>query len=199
MAKRFFLNAIGDRNEYLRSTVNCVFSIQQGLANLDPDVDAIYRLLFKTKIVFDVLDPVTISEFSWAPINSQSTWWHLKVHRLMYLPSTCSFRLTDIVRGYVALRIVRSIGHRVSFHSPIVYQERNEHNLIDDLRSEIKLYTHSDSIQQTLDALDLEGLSLSEKLMKCYKALIEISIVDYEEVDTLRTWILDCDALSVID
>lgn len=193
----FSLQDISKAIEYELKTVEGTFSIQQGLANLDPDVDAIYRLLFKNKIVFDLIEPITIGNLNWAPINSQSTWWHESVQRLMYLPSTCSFRLTDILRGYIALRILRSIGHKISFHSPVVYQVRNEHNLIEDFESEIKLYTHSQSIQIALDGLNLVGLNLSEKLINCYEVLIDIGVVAEEELEILKNWCLDCDLMSV--
>ena len=193
----FNLIDINNKVEYNHRKTNGTFSIQQGLANLDPDVDAIYRLLFKNEIVFDQIEPITIGEHDWAPINSQSTWWHRQVQRLMYLPATCSFRLTDILRGYVALRIMKSIGHKISFHSPIVYQVRNEHNLIEDFAGEIKLYTQSQLIQKVLDDLFLDGLNLTEKLLKCYEALLEIEVVEEEEIKILQSWCLDCDSLSV--
>jgi len=193
----FNLVDINRKINYHQRKINGVFSIQQGLANLDPDVDAIYRLLFKNEIVFDQIDPVTIGENNWAPINSQSIWWHMHVQRLMYLPATCSFRLTDILRGYVALRIMKSIGHKISFHSPIVYQVRNEHNLVEDFSGEIKLYTQSQLIQKVLDDLTLDGLNLTEKLFKCYDALVEIEVVEAEEIKILQSWCQDCDSLSV--
>ena len=190
---------INNKAQYHERKINGIFSIQQGLANLDPDVDAIYRLLFKNEIAFDQIGPVTIGKNNWAPINSQSTWWHRYVQRLMYLPATCSFRLTDILRGYVALRIMRSIGHKISFHSPVVYQVRNEHNLIEDFVGEVKLYTQSQLIQEVLDDLDLEDLNLTEKLFKCYEALLEIEVVEEEEIKILQSWCLDCDYLSVAE
>ena len=193
----FNLVDISQKIQYHQRKINGVFSIQQGLANLDPDVDAIYRLLFKNEIVFDQIDPVTIGDTDWAPINSQSTWWHMQVQRLMYLPATCSFRLTDILRGYVALRIMKSIGHKISFHSPVVYQVRNEHNLIEDFAGEIKLYTQSQLIQKVLDDLNLDGLNLTEKLFKCYEVLVDIEVVEEEEIEILQSWCLDCDSLSV--
>jgi len=193
----FNLIDISKKIQYDQRKINGIFSIQQGLANLDPDVDAIYRLLFKSEIVFDQIEPITIGVNDWAPINSQSTWWYMHVQRLMYLPATCSFRLTDILRGYVALRIMRSIGHKISFHSPIVYQVRNEHNLIEDFAGELKLYTQSQLIQKVLDELVLDNLNLSEKLFKCYEALIEIEVVETEEIKMLQSWCTDCDSFSV--
>jgi hypothetical protein len=193
----FNLIDINKKFQHNQRKIDGVFSIQQGLANLDPDVDAIYRLLFKNEILFDEIEPVTIGDANWAPINSQSTWWHQQVQRLMYLPATCSFRLTDILRGYVALRIMKSIGHKISFHSPIVYQVRNEHNLIEDFAGEIKLYTQSQLIERALDELILDGLNLTEKLRSCYEALVAIEVVEEGEINILESWCLDCDSLSV--
>ena len=50
---------------------NC--PIQQYLADEDPDVDAIYRLLHKDPVFFKQRCPVIAGENSWVPFNSQNT------------------------------------------------------------------------------------------------------------------------------
>jgi hypothetical protein len=172
--------------------------IQQGLANGDPDVDAIYRLLYSTETKFAHREPIALDNDQWAPINSQSTWWEKEFFRLMYLPSTCSFRLTDIIRGFIALRILFSLNKTVSYHSPIVYQKRNEHNLLNDFNDEILLYTKSSKIVGTLRELIFEeNETLKSKLRKCYLSLINLDIVSTEELNFLSAWDQDCDQLGV--
>ena len=92
---------------------------------------------------------------------------------------------------------MKSIGHKISFHSPVVYQVRNEHNLIEDFAGEVKLYTQSQLIQKVLDDLVLDGLNLTEKLFKCYEVLVDIEVVEEKELEILQSWCLDCDSLSV--
>ena len=74
----------------------------------------------------------------------------------MYLPSYCSFRMTDIWRSYVAQRIAWECGWSVLYHEPTVWQERNEHNLMKDFEDEIPGYTNNLNICKTLQALHLK-------------------------------------------
>ncbi len=79
--------------------------IVQGLADIEPDVDAIFRLVFDREVEFDPGEPVVLDPGTYCPFNSQNTLWPAKeIHPYLYLPSTVSFRFTDILRGYVAVR-----------------------------------------------------------------------------------------------
>ncbi|MFQ5983553.1 MAG: hypothetical protein ACE5KS_09290, partial [Woeseiaceae bacterium] len=61
--------------------------IQQFLADHDPDVDAIYRLIFKEPVIFDPsASPVVLSDNTWTPFNSQNTLFFSRAFPLLYLP-----------------------------------------------------------------------------------------------------------------
>ena len=80
--------------------------IQQGLADADPDVDAVYRMLYPLPFNFEVGHaPVLLAGGSWCPFNSQNTTFFESAFPLLYLPARCSFRMTDIWRSFVAQRI----------------------------------------------------------------------------------------------
>ncbi len=79
--------------------------IQQGLADENPDVDAIYRLTLPLPIIFNKANSIALGNNSFCPFNSQNTTWLKEAFPLMYLPSYCSFRMTDIWSSYVAQRI----------------------------------------------------------------------------------------------
>ena len=70
--------------------------IQQGLVKGNPDVDAIYRLTQSTDVTFSPSVQVVLGRNCWCPFNSQNTTWFVEAFPLLYLPSYCSFRLTDI-------------------------------------------------------------------------------------------------------
>jgi len=78
--------------------------IQQGLANGSPDVDAVWRLVLDAPFDFDDGPSVVLAPGSWCPFNSQSTWWWPVAFPLLYLPSFCSFRMTDIWRASCSIR-----------------------------------------------------------------------------------------------
>jgi hypothetical protein len=65
---------------------------------------------------------VALGAGAWSPFNSQNTAWYPKAYPLLYLPSYCSFRMTDIWRSFVAQRIAWENGWAVLFKSPDVYR-----------------------------------------------------------------------------
>lgn len=167
--------------------------IQQGMANNDPDIDAVYRMTAELPIVFDELDLV-LSKNSWCPFNSQNTTWFKEAFLLMYLPSFCSFRMTDIWRSFVAQLIAWTCNWNILFHKPTVYQERNEHNLLVDFKQEIPGYLNNANICDTLSSLDLLSgkENITENLFRCYKSMLKNKwIEDEKELDLLEDWLED--------
>ena len=172
--------------------------IQQGLADEDPDVDAIYRLLLPLPISFRKDRRLAMASGSWCPFNSQNTAWFPDAYPLLYLPSYCSIRMTDIWRSFVAQRIAWENGWSVLFKGPDVYQRRNEHNLMRDFADEIPGYIHNRTIGRQLDGLKLEpGLqNIGENLIKCYEELIRLTVIPAEEMALVKAWVQDLAELS---
>lgn len=162
--------------------------LQQGLADGDPDVDAIYRLVTGELVCFERRSPIALGAKQVCPTNSQTTWWHESIFQLLYLPTTCTFRLTDILRGFVAWRIIQSNQQTVSFHAPLVKQERNDHDLIRDFEDEVGLYLHSDSIVSDLMGLNLDALGLGDKMLACYRVFADYKLVEMSELSVLERW-----------
>jgi hypothetical protein len=177
------------------SLVDC--PIQQGLADDNPDVDAIYRLTMQLPFSFDQHTPVALGSGSICPFNSQNTTWFKDAFPLLYLPYYCSFRMTDIWRSFVAQRIAWTCGWSILFHSSSVRQERNEHNLMLDFKDEIPGYLNNLLISTELNNLMLESgidnIPINMKL--CYQKLIEIGCVGPDEIDLLSAWLDDLAAL----
>lgn len=173
--------------------------IQQGLANDNPDVDAIYRLVLPLPITFKDNLKLALGVESWCPFNSQNTVWFPAAYPLMYLPAYCSFRMTDIWRSFVAQRICWENSWRVLFYSPTVYQERNEHNLMRDFEDEVSGYLNNDKIAQSLSELKLlsgEG-QIPDNLRKCYDVLIKLGLVGDGEAELVEAWLEDLELMRV--
>jgi len=167
--------------------------IQQGLADENPDVDAVYRLTYPLPLSFELKNKIALGKNAWSPFNSQNTHWFKEAFALMYLPSYCSFRMTDIWRSYVAQRIAWECGWSVLYHESTVWQERNEHNLMKDFEDEIPGYSNNLNICKELQALALKPGKehIYENLIVCYQKLIEINVVGKEEITLLNAWIAD--------
>ncbi|HZP21464.1 MAG TPA: STELLO glycosyltransferase family protein [Bauldia sp.] len=172
--------------------------IQQGLANDNPDVDAIYRLLLPLPQSFQDGVTVSLGRGAWSPFNSQSTAFFREAAPLLYLPSFCSFRMTDIWRSFVAQRIAWANGWSILFHGPDVRQERNEHDLMRDFRDEVPGYLHNRAIGAALDELEIAGgtSAIGEGMRQCYRAMIALGVVDARELPLLEDWLADIGALA---
>jgi len=172
--------------------------IQQGLADENPDVDAIYRLVSKLPFDFRPDEPVALRG-AWCPFNSQNTTWWREAFPLLYLPYYCSFRMTDIWRSFVAQKIAYLNGWAILFHKATVVQERNEHNLLRDFEEEIPGYLHNGRIRDALDRLDLPTgrSSVPDALRVSYRKLVELELVGAQELALLDAWLLDLAALGV--
>jgi hypothetical protein len=167
--------------------------IQQGLANQNPDVDAIYRLVLPLPIVFKENIKITLGNGSWCPFNSQNTVWFPPAYPLMYLPAYCSFRMTDIWRSFIAQRICWENGWNVLFHSPTVYQERNLHNLMQDFSDEVPGYINNEKIVNALMNINLKSgeKNIPDNMRICYEKLVDLGIFGKEEIHLLKSWLVD--------
>lgn len=167
--------------------------IQQGLANNSPDVDAIWRLVLDKPFNFEDGPSIALAPGSWCPFNSQSTWWFPDVYPLMYLPSHCSFRMTDIWRSFIAQRCLWELKVGVVFHAAEVVQERNEHNLLRDFADEIPGYLRNRELTEILEKLPLDkGVdSVAPNLQRCYEVLVTAGFFPPEELLLLSAWLED--------
>jgi hypothetical protein len=167
--------------------------IQQGLADDNPDVDAIYRLVLPLPLTFAPDRRVALASRVWCPFNSQNTTWWPDAFPLLYLPAYCSFRMTDIWRSFVAQRIGWENGWSLLFESSTVRQERNDHNLMRDFKDEVPGYLHNRSICETLEALSLRAGTehLGDNLRICYEAFIKAGLVEARELGLLDAWVKD--------
>ncbi|MCD7109685.1 STELLO glycosyltransferase family protein [Rhizobium sp. DKSPLA3] len=172
--------------------------IQQGLADDDPDVDAVYRFLFELPVKFDKGKIVALEKGVWCPFNSQNTTWWRDAFPLMYLPFNCSWRVCDIWRSLIAQRIGWECGWKLSFHSASVYQDRNAHDLLRDFAEEVPGYLNNNIIVDKLIALNLlPGKdNLLENLRRCYLMLIEEGLVGRDEQALLEAWSHDIASLT---
>lgn len=164
--------------------------VWQGLSDHEPDVDAIYRLVFGKSVKFQQKPPIVLFPGIWSPFNSQNTIWHINAFPYLYLPVTVSFRHTDILRSYVAQRGLWALGAGIGFSSATTFQDRNRHDLMQDFVSEVEVYVKAERTIEMLSNLDLIGNPLEDiKIM--YEALIRHGIVEDREIESVKAWVED--------
>lgn len=188
-ARRHF----SDDFEVQSQRVKAIAPIQQGLADGAPDVDAVWRLILDREIIFVDFDNILLPKGVWCPFNSQNTWWWKEVFALLYLPSYCSFRMTDIWRSFVAQRCLWELGYEIEFHRADVKQMRNEHNLMHDFSQETVGYLSNDKIRGILESCDLQTGShnIADNLVSCYMALVQQNVIGEAELFLVDAWLED--------
>ena len=126
----FPLELISSRNYESYRFKDFVPDVQADFWNGDPDIDAFCRLEHKPNCVFNDADfPFTSDKIS--PFNSQNTFLSRKIANDYFLFPHIG-RMDDIWASYYIL----AKGYKVIYNKATVVQDRNDHNLIEDLKKE---------------------------------------------------------------
>lgn len=193
----FPLEHVNSALSRLQARSFCTHSpIQQGLADGNPDVDAIWRLLLTYPVYFRSKLSIQLAAGVWCPFNSQSTWWWPEAYPLMYLPIHATFRMTDIWRSFIAQRCLWEMGYGVIFHSPAeVEQKRNLHSLLRDFSDEVPGYLQNSRIADILQKLRLRSgkkkTDVCHNLLACYTALVRHDLLPDDELFSVNNWVTD--------
>lgn len=174
----------------------CNIGIWQGLADEDPDVDAIYRLTDNSPCFFEKREPVVCKKGTLSPFNTQNTLIRKELFPLMYLPTTVTFRYTDILRGLIAQPIMWLYGYELGFTNATVVQKRNPHDYFKDFVSEIPMYETTENVIEIVsNSISVEN-SIENNLSNSYKSLNEAGIVTARELEILDAWLFDLNTIS---
>ncbi len=153
----------------------------QTLVNLEPDVDAIYRLIFgDNQLKFPYRnDLLLLNSGIVAPGNTQSTFWMTKrSFPYMYVPRHVDFRFCDILKSYVAQSELK-----MAYGGFLADQMRNPHDYLEDFKSEVSCYVHSEKVIQIVTSP--ESCSIS----KTYTDLVEADICLESELEILSIFL----------
>jgi hypothetical protein len=169
-------------------------SVVQFLQNVNPDLDAIYRLTHGIPEAFNPkkVDCVSIDPVKFVPFNAQSTLFGSDAFFGLALPTSVNGRVADIWRSYIAERILRVEGGRVAFCPAIVEHHRNQHDLMRDFNAELPLYQQALPLLAFLDekVQPRKGESLPS-LREFYISLIEHGILNEKDLTFVDAWIID--------
>lgn len=191
------LTAIREHGKPAGETEERRFPVQQFLADKDPDVDAIYRLVLNREISFKDAGAIVLSPGTWSPFNSQATLFQRRYFRTLYLPCFVPFRMTDIWRSFVAQKMLWRAGEGVAFLAPNVLQERNPHDYFADFRDEILGYLHNQTISKVLARIEESSGSPGELLRRCYADMQEVGVVEPRELVNIDEWNTRMDLLGM--
>jgi len=181
----------GDQKFITEKSKTVKIGLWQSLADKDPDVDAIFRLVDGKNVIFNKKSPVYLKKGQYCPFNSQNTLWSKPVFSLMYLPALVSFRFTDILRGYIAQRLLWEKDLYLGFIRATVFQDRNKHDLMKDFIEEFECYVGIKKIINVLDKMKFIGNFLLD-LQTAYTELVKNDFISKDELNVLNAWCEDC-------
>lgn len=180
------------------SKKDCKVGVWQGLADEDPDVDAIYRLTNDTPCFFEERAPIVLGKGTISPFNTQNTLVRKELFALMYLPTYVTFRFTDILRGLVSQPIMWVYDFQLGFVNATVVQKRNPHDYMKDFISELPMYKHAERVVELVSSVVSKSDNIETNLLRAYMALFKEGIVCDKEIGTLKAWLRDLERLNVL-
>ncbi|KAF9969163.1 hypothetical protein BGZ73_008603, partial [Actinomortierella ambigua] len=168
---------------------------QQGLADLDPDVDAIFRLTQVQELThakFCKKSPsIRLSPGTFCPFNSQNTLFSYDALWGLLLPITVSFRVCDIWRGYWVQRLLWDVNGSLGFTKPTVDQIRNAHNYLDDYRDELQIYAQTSDLIDYLGSWTSTSPDLGTRIVHLMEGMAEHKFIEQGDVDLAKRWVQD--------
>jgi STELLO glycosyltransferases len=182
----------------IHSAKNLFLPIQQGLVNVDPDVDAIFRLTRNEEVYFKNNIPLAFKKGSFSPFNSQNTLYHYQAFWGLIIPISVSFRVSDIWRSYWVQRVLWDIEGSVCFTQPTANQYRNDHDLLKDFIDEYDLYAKSGSFISFLNAWKSTKSTLSERIMELTQLMIKEEFFGTAEQQLITAWLNDLAACGYV-
>lgn len=194
------LDSLNSNNATIGPKTSVTLGAIQGLAQHDPDVDAIYRLaprsalalpfFFETKSVKENL--IALSPQTMAPFNAQATLWFHGAFAALYLPTTVHGRVSDIWRSYVTQAAFRCQGLSLAFSPPVVEQDRNAHDYMADFMSERPLYEEAGALVAYLGAWACPAdKSLASAVEHLFVDMYERGFLEVQDVGRVQAFLRD--------
>jgi len=141
----FPLQLLPQRDYSKKSRETIIADVQADFWNGDPDIDAFCRMEHAPECVFDeAYFPMAANKL--APFDSQNTFISGKLLTHYFIFPHIG-RMDDI---WAAFYVQAKAGARVVFGKPSVYQARNVHDLVKDMKDEYPGYENSLRIVQEL-------------------------------------------------
>jgi hypothetical protein len=187
----FPLSLLKNNPDYLVQDIDKTPSIINGLVENDPDVDALFRIIcnHQDSVQWNKNRCILIDNKNVCVFNTQNTFWlNPELFICLLIPCSVSFRYCDILRGIISNIILKKTNNYMMYSSPNVIQNRNEHNLISDFKSEYEMYIHNENILKFIEN-DIGNISsVKELLLLIYNNLLVNNVITQKDVEILHKW-----------
>jgi hypothetical protein len=173
--------------------VGGTIGVAAGLWLGDPDIDAMERITNRPRALntSDVVRAgIAVASGCWTPFNTQNTAFVRELAPLIMVLVGVG-RYDDIWASYILQRIAMEAGKLVHFGRPLVWQDRNVHNLWTNLKDEIYGMEHTPRFCADLRAARLGSGAPLEKLARLYEHLSGLDYLPPIVCELGRAWCRD--------
>ena len=181
----------------VKHVVNAKIGVASGVALLDPDIGAVERIANAPNIhgVYELLRAGVAFRpqwKQWTVFNSQVTTFLRELAPAMLMVPQWK-RFDDIFASLICQRVMRHRELFVHHGQPFVAQQRNEHNLHDDLAAEAWGMRYVQAFAAWLDDLELPEVSIASDVRMIYARIQELAWMPAGVSDIGTTWVSDCE------
>ncbi len=178
--------------------VGAKIGVAAGLWLGDPDTDAMTRITDRPNILqaSDALKVgIVVAPGCFTPFNSQNTAYSAEIAPLMAMWINVG-RYDDIWASYFAERIMMETGHRVHFGPPLVWQQRNQHDLLRDVQEEALGDRHTEQFVQDLLDADVGRGSVLEMMRRLFDHITRKDYVPAPMKRLAPAWCADVERVA---
>lgn len=171
--------------------------VAAGLVLGDPDIDAVMRIATSPNIqlVSEIgRAGVVVDLNNWTVFNSQNTAIIRDLIPAWFMMPNVG-RHDDIFASLIVQRVARERNLHVHFGQPFTYQQRNEHDLLVDLKAEISGMENVIKLADLLDSIILKGRSVIEDTRTIYQTLCHCSFIPEASARAGLAYIDDCESV----
>jgi hypothetical protein len=194
---RGFPNSRRPKN-YFTHAVDVKIGVSAGICLGDPDIDAVTRIALKPEVhqVSQLLEVgIACSSQVWTVFNSQNS---AVLRELVPAWGMVPFvgRMDDIYASLIVQRVMRERNLHTHFGKPFVWQSRNPHNLVKDLRGEIDGYENVERLAGLLDHIVLSGKSVIGDCRVIWDTLNHAEWMPPRSVSAMMAYIDDAESVG---
>jgi len=185
------------RSRIAEPVTDAKIGVAAGLVLGDPDIDAVTRmehrpdiggvhLLGQTGVVVDL--------HTWTVFNSQNTAVIRELVPAWFMMPGVG-RHDDIYASLIVQRVMRERDLHVHFGTPFTYQQRNQHDLIKDMRAEVDGMENVTKLAHLLDHIMLPGKSVLGDTRRIYETLLDCEFLPRKSVEAGLVWLEDVEGV----
>lgn len=184
---------------YARTENNHNIGVFASLWTGAADVDAIWRAQHGDQ-VDDVWDDAVLASGTWCPFNSQATAFRRELApALLMWPGVG--RYDDIWASYLCRVVTDLHDWLVRYGRPTVQQDRNPHNIMNDMRAEMLGYEFTDDLVQRLRrsvATLYPTTPVVDLVAQVFSELLTASWLPEQTIRGFAAWVADMRRLEAV-